>query len=154
MDTIKVYVVGKEKAELICPSCSKATVICIADTDISKNCEIECICKTTFLVIFEKRKSFRGRVLLTGTCFSKSDSTEGKTVKIVNLSRTGMLFLKDTGEKPELNETIRLRFRPKVSNNVIRCTALVRNIDGDSIGAQFLNLNLDAQKLIGSCVLA
>lgn len=154
MDSIKVYVVGKEKADLICPSCSKTRVILFADIDMSRNCEIKCTCANTLLVIFEKRKSFRGRVLFAGTCFSKNDPPEVTTVKILNLSKTGMLFLKDTGEKLELNETIRLRFRPKVSNNVIRCTALVRNINGDSIGAKFINLDLNAQKLIGSCVRA
>jgi c-di-GMP-binding flagellar brake protein YcgR len=154
MDPIKMYVVGKEKADVICPSCGRAKVIHFVDTDMSQNCEIECICRNTILVIFEKRRFFRRRVLLTGTCFSKSDPPEGTTVKISNLSRTGMLFLKDTGEKLELNETIRLRFRPKLSNNVIRCTALVKNIGGTSFGAKFLNLDLNAQKLIGSCVRA
>ncbi|MGO9313405.1 MAG: PilZ domain-containing protein [Syntrophobacteraceae bacterium] len=149
MEPIKVYVIGKEKADVICPSCSKANVILFADTDMSQNCEIECSCTNTILVIFEKRRSFRRRVLLTGTCFSKSDPPEGTTVKISNLSRTGVQFLKDTGEKLELNETIRVRFRPKLSNNVIRCTALVKNIDGNSIGVKFLNLDLNAQKLIG-----
>ena len=154
MDPVKVYVVGKEKADVICPSCSRAKVILLVDTDMSQNCEIECICRNTILVIFEKRRSLRRRVLLTGTCFSKSDLSEGTKVKILNLSRTGMLFLKDTGKKLELNETIQLRFRPKLSNNVIRCAALVKHIDGDSIGAKFLNLDLNAQKLIGSCVRA
>ena len=149
MDPIKVYVVGKEKADVICPSCGAAKAIIFADTDMSQNYEIECVCTNTILVIFEKRRTLRGRVLLTGTCFSKSDPPEGTTVKILNLSRTGMLFLKDIGDKPELNETIRFRFRPKVSNNVIRCTALVRNIDGNSIGAKFLNLDFKTQKLIG-----
>jgi hypothetical protein len=152
MDRIKVYVVGKEKTEVICPSCSRAKVILFADTDMSQNCEIECICGKTILVIFEKRRSLRRRVLLTGTCFSKRDPPGGTTVKIVNLSRTGILFLKDAGGKLELNETIRLRFRPKLSNNVIRCSASVKNMDGDNIGAKFLNLDLHAQKVIGSCV--
>jgi len=152
MDAVKVYVVGKEKADLICPSCSRAKVILLGSTDMSENCEIECACGNTIQVIYEKRRSFRRRVLLTGTCFSKSDSLESTTVKILNLSKTGMLFLKDTGEKLELNDTIRLRFRPKISNNVIRCTALVKYIDGERIGAQFLNLDLNAKKLIGSCI--
>ncbi len=151
MNPVKVYVVGKEKADVICPSCSRAKVVLFADTDMSRNCEIECTCRNTIQVIFEKRRSFRRRVLLTGTCYSKGDPPENTTVKILNLSRTGILFLKDTGEKPELNETIRLRFRPKLSNNVIRCSASVKNIDGDNIGAKFLNLDLNAQKLIGSC---
>lgn len=152
MDPVKVYVVGKEKADVICPSCSRGNVILLVDTDMSQNCEIECICGNTISVIFEKRRSFRRHVSLTGTCFSKSDPPEGTTVKILNLSRTGMLFLKVTGERPELNDTIRLRFRPKLSDNVIRCTALVKHIDGDNIGAMFINLDLNAQKLIGSCV--
>jgi hypothetical protein len=149
MDPIKVYVIGKEKADVICPSCGKVNVILFADTDMSQNREIECSCTNTILVIFEKRRSFRKRVLLTGTCFSKSDPPEGTTVKISNLSRTGVQFLKATGKKLELNETIRVRFRPKLPSDVIRCTALVKNIDGDSIGAKFLNLDFKTQKLIG-----
>jgi len=82
MDPVKVYVVGKEKADVICPSCSRAKVILLVDTDMSQNCEIECICRNTILVIFEKRRSLRRRVLLTGTCFSKSDLSEGTKVKI------------------------------------------------------------------------
>jgi c-di-GMP-binding flagellar brake protein YcgR len=150
MDPVKVYVFGQEKAEVICATCSRVKAILLVDTDMSQNCEIECICGNTILLIFEKRKSFRKSVLLTGTCFARSDPAESTTVKILNLSKTGMLFLKDTGEKLGLNETIRLRFRPKLSNNVIRCTALVKHIDGDIIGAQFLNLDLNTQKLIGS----
>ncbi|MGA3115360.1 MAG: PilZ domain-containing protein [Syntrophobacteraceae bacterium] len=73
-------------------------------------------------------------------------------VDILNLSTTGMLFAKVTGEKAELKDTIRLRFRPELSNTVIRCSALVKHIDGDSIGAKSLNLDLNAQKLIASCV--
>jgi len=154
MDPVKVYILGKDKADVLCPSCGRTKVILLVDIDISKNCEVECICGKTMLVIFEKRRSFRRSILLTGTCFSKIDPSEGTTVKILNLSRTGILFLKDTGENIELNETIRLRFRPKISNNVIRCSAVVKHIDGDSIGAKFLNLDLNAQKLISSWVRA
>ena len=138
MDPVKVYVLGKDKADVLCPSCGRTKVIRLADTDIYKNCEIECICGKTIPVIFEKRSSFRKSISLTGTCFSKSDPSEGTTVKILNLSRTGILFLKDTGEKLELNETIRLRFRPPFFKNVIICSASVRHITGDSIGAKFL----------------
>jgi hypothetical protein len=152
MDSVKVYAVGKEKADVICPSCNTINVILSVDTKMSQNCEIECICGNTIQVIFEKRRSFRKPVLITGTCYSKNDPPEGTTVKILNLSKTGTLFLKDTGEKPELNEKIRLRFKPNVSCSVLRCTALVKHVTGDNVGAIFLNLDLNAQKLITSCV--
>ena len=51
MDTVKVYHVGKEKAEVICPSCS---AILLVDIDMSQNSEIECICGNTIMVIFEE----------------------------------------------------------------------------------------------------
>ncbi len=151
MDSVKVYAVGKEKADVICSSCNTVNVISV-DTKMSQNCEIECICGNKIQVIFEKRRSFRRSVLITGTCYSKNDPPEGTTVKISNLSKTGILFLKDTGEKPELNEKIQLRFRPKLTCNVLRCTALVKHVVGDNVGAIFLNLDLNAQKLITSCV--
>ena len=150
MDPVKVYTVGKEKADVVCPSCNNANVIILTDADMSLNCEIVCTCGSTIPLIFEKRRSFRKRVLLTGTCFCKSDPPGGVTVKILNLSKTGMQFQKDAGEKPELNETIRLRFKTKLSGTVIRCVAMVKNIDENKIGARFLNLDLSLQKLIES----
>ena len=151
MDQARVHVLGKEKAEVICPSCGGSKDIILAETELSRNYEIKCICGNSILVVFEKRRSVRKRVLFAGTCFSKGDPTGGTTVKIVNLSKTGIRFLKEAGMKLELDETIRLRFRPKLANNAIRCAALVRNIDGNSIGAKFLYLDLNTQKLIGSC---
>jgi hypothetical protein len=150
MDPVKVYIVGKQKADVVCPSCDRANAIILADADMSLNCEIDCTCGSTIPVIFEKRRSFRKRVLLTGTCFCKSDPPGGVTVKILNLSRSGMQFQKDAGEKPELNETIRLRFKTKLSGTVIRCIAVVKNIDENKIGVRFLNLDLNLQKLIDS----
>jgi predicted RNA-binding Zn-ribbon protein involved in translation (DUF1610 family) len=154
MDSVKVYIVGKEKVDVACPSCGRAKIILLADTDTSRNREMECPCGNTILLIFEKRRAIRSRILLTGTCFSRNDPSGGTTIKILNLSRTGMLFLKETGGKLEPDETIRLRFRPKPHDSVIRCAALVRNIDGDSVGAKFLYLDSNAQKLIGSCIRA
>ncbi len=152
MDPVKVYIVGREKADVICPSCGTTRALIFADTVVSRNCEIECVCGITIPVFFEKRRSVRRPVLLTGTCFSKSDPPGGIMVRISDVSKTGMRFLKDAGERLELNETIRLRLRAKHCNYVIKCTALVKNIDGNNIGVKFLNVDFNTQKIIDSCV--
>jgi hypothetical protein len=152
MDLVKIYVRGKDKAVVTCPSCGKAEVIGLADADLSQNFEIECICGIRIPVIFEKRRSSRKRVLLTGTCFSKNDPPGGTRVKILDLSKGGMRFLKESGENLKLNETVKMRFIAGSSSNVVRCSVQVTNIEGNNIGVKFLNLDLNAQKTIGACV--
>lgn len=152
MDPVKVYVAGKTSVDVACPGCGRTSSLPLDGAKSPQGCETQCGCGIVFPVVFEKRRFFRKPMLLSGTCFSRRDPAGGAPIKIVNLSRAGIQFTKDTGETLEPSETIKLRFRVKPPSHVIRCSALVVNAEGNSIGARFLNLDLESQKLLNSAL--
>ena len=56
MKPVKIFAVGKDKADVICPSCGNSVVVALDDCTIVDNCEIECICGVAIPIIIEKEE--------------------------------------------------------------------------------------------------
>lgn len=149
MKEIKAYVAGKKEAEVICPTCGETQNCPLAEAQFHQPWEVECECGNSFRVLFERRNWYRKEVDFDGICFSRRDPAAGIPVRILNLSKTGIRFLKDTGKTLKPNDPVRLRFVLRPRNDLIECDAIVGCVHEGAVGAKFLNLDLHAQKVLG-----
>ncbi len=149
MDEVKVYVVGNKDICVTCRNCGR-TIPCRLSQIMSKNViKIECECHNIFTTIVERRNFYRKSVKLLGMCYASGDPDEGTPIKIVDISRTGVGFIKYAGKPLLKDEVVKIKFRLSADSNVITITATVTNIKQDHTGVSMVNLDEHTQKLLG-----
>ncbi len=150
MDEVKVYVVENRNVCIICRNCGMEHSIELSDCMSSNTIAIECKCHNKISAFVDRRKFYRKPVELTGICYAPGDPEEGVLVKIFNISRTGMGFIKCGGKSLAKNELITIKFRLHASTNPITIRTSVINIyASDNIGTNIMELDQHTQKLLG-----
>jgi hypothetical protein len=144
----KVYVADKSNVDVLCPKCEKISTLAMAGIDVRRTFTVRCACGNNFPVLFETRKYYRKPLQVLGLCFSKGDRM-AVTIEMLDISRGGCKFKKVEGGKLELREVVTLHFSLGSSQDMVRCSAMVNNIEGNIVGADFLNLDRHSQKIIG-----
>ena len=72
---------------------------------------------------------------------------QGATVKLADISQSGIRFAKMDGRPLQLNERIRVSF--SLNNYTISCVASVYSIRNEVIGAKFIDLDEHSKKVLG-----
>ncbi len=112
--------------------------------------QVQCRCGVTFFVRLEIRKFYRKHARLDGT-YSKYDTSHPAGVEkgkifIEDLSRTGIGFRTARGHNLRVNAVLLVHVvlddRQKTN---LRKSAVVRHVDAQCIGAEFLDFDSDCQ---------
>ncbi|MGO9372842.1 MAG: PilZ domain-containing protein [Syntrophobacteraceae bacterium] len=98
-------------------------------------------------MIFEYRKYYRKPIGSNGKCFAAVNSSEGVSIKLVDISRSGIRFIKTDGKPLQLNKEMRVSF--SLGGDTIFCAASVHNIRNECVGAKFKNLDEHSKKVLG-----
>lgn len=148
-DNIKVYASESKAAYVACPNCSSTNIIGSSSIDSGNIVKVTCGCGYKFSVFVDRRKFYRKQLNATGLCFSAGDPSEGTLVKVLDISKTGICFIKYGGKELEQGEVIRIRMRLDDSTNSITFMATVVDIRTESVGASFVKMNEHTQKVLG-----
>ena len=132
---------------VVCQRCGKTKEINLTDGGSFRSGIAKCACSNTFQVIFENRRHYRKPINLYGKCFAAGDAAGGASAKLVDISRTGIRFIKMDGRPLRVNEKIRVSF--SLGEETVFCAASVYNVSKESIGAKFISLDEHSKKVLG-----
>ena len=148
MGVKKVYVTGDDQGTIICDSCGRWKTANVAHyVSLNKPVKIKCSCGASFSVKFEKRKFYRKKVRLHGTCFI--DDRREEPIFVEDISAGGLGFrmnkgLVEKGDTLNIEFTLDDKARSTVSEDVI-----VRSVKDRLIGAEFTSLSEHSKKVLG-----
>jgi hypothetical protein len=137
----KIFINNDNRATYICPKCKKAGSLRLAGYDsidgvirLAHACE--CGYANTFLV--ERRKFYRKQVILPGLYVIGDDNVKHPII-VKDLSRGGLRFeLLETEENLKVGDKLFVEFYlDDPHKTLIRKNVVIRNIQGDHIGAEF-----------------
>lgn len=147
MEKVKVYLNEARSGFVVCQKCGKSKQIELTNGGNFRSGVAKCACGNTFALTFENRKYYRKPIGSYGKCFAAGDAAEGARVKLVDISRSGMRFIKKDGKPLQLNEKIRVSF--SLGDDTILIAASVYNIRDERIGAKFISLDEHSKKVLG-----
>jgi hypothetical protein len=147
MEKVKVYLNEARSGFVVCNRCGKSKRIVLTNDDTLRSAIAKCACSNAFQVVFENRKYYRKPIGSYAKCFAAGDTAGGVSVKLVDISRSGMRFIKMDGKPLRFNEKIRVSF--SLGEDAISCVASVYNIRNESIGAKFISLDEHGKKVLG-----
>ncbi len=147
MEKVKVYLNEARSGFVVCQKCGKSKQIEFTNGGNPRSGVAKCACGNTFQVIFDRRKYFRKSISAYGKCFAAGDTAEGALVKLIDISRSGVRFIKMDGKPLQLNEKIGFSF--SLGEYAISCAASVYNIRNERIGAKFISLDEHSKKVLG-----
>jgi ssDNA-binding Zn-finger/Zn-ribbon topoisomerase 1 len=131
-----------------CPECSKLYHMTLKNGKLNKQLKVTCKCGGQWNVVFCTRQWYRKYVSLPGSWKNTRGEECGMIVE--NLSMTGIKFLSSKKADLHLEQPIEVSF---VLNNgsLVWINEWVRvvRIEGKSIAAKFINLDVHSQKVIG-----
>ena len=148
MEVKKIYVNGNDQATIICDSCGKWKTANVARyVNLNKPVKIRCSCKAVFSVTFEKRKFYRKRVRLHGTCFM--DGRREEPIFIEDISAGGLGFRMNKGAV-EKGDTLSVEFTLDDNARSTLCEdVIVRTVKDRLVGAAFAGLSEHSKKVLG-----
>jgi hypothetical protein len=146
--TVKtIFTDADDQAMIVCEDCGKTKRVHAANfRGFSKPLKVQCGCGATFFVRLELRKFYRKETRLDGE-YSKLDSHSRSSVErgkifVEDLSRTGIGFRTTITHNIRVNEVVVVQFVLDDSQKTeIRKSAIVRRIEEQFIGAEFLDFD-------------
>lgn len=152
MKTVKVYLIENRDVFVVCPHCSSDKSIdlskMLSQVKFQNIIMFNCTCGNQFSIFLERRKFYRKPTNITGICFSAADP-EGVVINILDISMSGICFVKNGGKELVKDETVRLQFRLGEPKDAVVSLVSTINVRASKIGAQFINLDEYARKKIG-----
>jgi hypothetical protein len=148
-ESLKVFLSDSGKTTVKCPFCKKCHHTTVPKHFHNKPVMGKCNCGQSFPVLFDSRKYYRKEVRLPGMYWNTFGEKDLMTVTTLSFSGAGF----ESGQRnPSLNsgETIRLNFLLKNSDKIwIKSDALVRRVNGNQIGVDFIGMEEHHQKCLG-----
>ena len=150
MGKITINVAGKESVDLMCLKCGNSRQVSIASLPPGDNMyRIKCKCGEAYSVAFDRRRFIRRKTDLRGVYFTESRMKD-ELIEISNVSMTGLCFVKNDKCDLRMGQIITLNFvLDNVNKDTVECKAIIRQIQGERIGVEFMNLSPGAQRTIG-----
>jgi len=147
MEKVKVYLNVARSGFLVCQRCGKSKRIEFTNSENLRSVVAKCPCGNTFAVIFENRKYYRKPVGSYGKCFATGDPAWGASVRLVDVSLSGIRFIKLNGKPLQPKEQIGVSF--SLGGDAVFCAASVYRIYNEGIGAKFISLDNHSKKVLG-----
>ncbi|MGA2223003.1 MAG: PilZ domain-containing protein [Syntrophobacteraceae bacterium] len=150
MDLITINIAGKESISLVCSQCGCAREINVSNLpDIGKVYKVKCKCIHPFSVAFDKRKDKRKRTKLIGTYFFEHSMTDS-IIDVVDLSRGGIAFIRTDNNTLKIGDRLIIRFNlDNLEQDTIECVITIRNILGNRVCGQFLDMRGGMNRMLG-----
>lgn len=143
MQNTIAFVKSDSMANITCPSCNSSRILLVTPyKDKKHTLRIRCGCKEVFLALLEFRRHKRRRVTLKGT-FSTAHQhlqREGQMV-ISDISKGGIRCQVSNSAGLEEGYVLSLDYKLcDIGNSEINIKAVIRHIQGMTIGCEFLIL--------------
>lgn len=155
--TQKLFVHGKREVGITCPNCQKTKIMKVEEFKVSQHpFRVKCPCGSSFNVLLERRAYYRKATNLKGSYSRKSDpQTQGWRLVVKELSIKGMGFQVDGTCSVKEGDVFHTQFTlDNESESVIRGKVIVRKVNGEDVGAEFLELDPNARKELGFFLMA
>jgi len=148
MDVITINIAGRESVNLVCSKCGSARRIDISSLpNIGKVYRIECKCIHGFSIAFDKIKYKHKKTNFIGT-YSLDNSLTDNIIDIIDLSRGGLGFIGSDKNKIKIGDRLTVRFNiDNAESDMINCTILVRNVIGNRVCCEFLDMTPESVSL-------
>ena len=147
----KVFVDSENKANFVCPSCTKSRTVDVTKfLDVKANAKLKakCPCGHSYSVFLERRKFYRKETKLPGV-FRPDKNGKEYPMTVTNISRSGLRFMSSEIRNLEADDRILVEFRlDDNAKSIIKKKATVRKIGGSYVGAEFCFLD-NYDKLLG-----
>ena len=148
-ESLKVFLNHCGKTTVKCPFCEKCYYTTVPEHFYNKPVRAKCNCGESFPVLFDSRKYYRKEVRLPGEYWNRFGEKDLMTVTTLSFSGAGF----ESGQRnPSTNsgETIRLNFLLQNRDKIwIKSQALVRRVNGNQIGVDFMEMDEHHQKCLG-----
>ncbi len=150
LSTITVHVDSDNYALFSCPFCGNAKRISVEkfkhkNHSVSTRCE----CKRLFKSQLNFRRFYRKSVALSGEIMSlSSNDSVWRKMNVCDLSMSGLRFRMlesvfiEKGDKLRIKFNLEMKKSPLVDKEVV-----VRFVNGDTFGCEFINLALEEKEL-------
>lgn len=131
-----------------CPKCRIRTKVDLDKIGRTYHCQVQCSCGNIFIADIELRERSRKQLDIPGSyrIISREDvgpdTLEGGSCRVIDLSRTGLAFLKNTGEQVAPGEIVQVNFRlddTEATEIVQVCEA--RHVKENFVGCRLLSEN-------------
>jgi hypothetical protein len=148
-ESLKIFLSDSGKTTVKCPFCKKCHHTTVPKHLHNKPVQGKCNCGKSFPVLFDSRKYYRKEVRLPGEYWNTFGEKDLMTVTTLSFSGAGF----ESGQRnPSISsgETIRLNFMLKNRDKIwIKSNALVRRVNGNQIGVDFMGMDEHQQKCLG-----
>lgn len=145
-DSQKAYIDEDRQARILCTTCGEEKAVdadpcsCGEESPLAVNCR----CGFQFLVVLErnKRRDSRYKVELWGEYAMPTSHNASSEMVVEDMSSGGLRFMTEDEADLWTGDLLSIRIAPeKPGGPVISRNAIVRHIEGRSVGAQFCDDN-------------
>jgi hypothetical protein len=148
-ESLKVFLGSNGKTTVKCPFCGTSHRTEVPKDFHNKLLKGKCNCGESFPLLFDSRKYYRKAVWLPGEYWNSVGEKDLMTVTTLSFSGAGF----ESGRmypSVKTGETIRLNFLLKRNDRLwIRSSALVRRVNGNHVGVDFIGMDDYQQKCLG-----
>jgi len=146
---MKVFVGPSGRSTVKCPFCEKHHYKEVPKYLYHKPVRAKCKCGKSFPVLFDRRGNCRTEVQLAGEYWDTFDKKDLMTVTTLSTSGAGFEAARSTPDV-SVGETIQVSFWLNGPfSNWINTKAIVKRIDRNRIGVEFIGLYEHQQKCLG-----
>ena len=142
------------RATIKCPFCEKSHYTAVPNYLRNRTVRVKCDCGESFPVLFDSRKHRRREAWLPGQYWDSSGKKDQMTV--ISISAAGVGFQAARCEPTvKLGETIQIRFF--LNDGYCTCITtkgIVRSLNRNRIGVEFISLDEHQRKHIGLCLMS
>ncbi len=147
----KIYIGNRDQVPITCARCGLTKYMDV--TKVSnwyRPFRVNCSCRFSFLVIFEKRGYYRKVTDLTGYCARLDSEGVDWMITVENLSQTGIGFRTSAKNDIAVNERLKIEFTlDNEQKTVVKTTLIVACVKDKYVGGKFQDLPGHAKKQIG-----
>jgi hypothetical protein len=139
--TQQVGIEGANTTKITCPQCNNTRIVDISKYRNSKSSvKAKCICGAVFSVpIKDLRRFYRKRTRLPGS-YLHTDNDHVGVIMVKNVSFSGLGFETEKEHHIEVGDVLGVKFMLNDGKKTeIRRTVLVKNVHGNTVGAEFCN---------------
>ncbi|MDJ0801479.1 MAG: zinc ribbon domain-containing protein [Desulfobacterales bacterium] len=144
---LRLFAADGADYQLTCPKCGRQETVAPSIFEkMGAVLRVNCPCQCSFRILREMRHTFRKAVQLDGL-FAQDMSHLNKMavvnvwgpMVVTNISKTGLKFTAEKASLLHLEDRVHLRFYlDNSSKTLIKKSALVKSIRGDTVGCEFL----------------
>lgn len=141
MTDIRIFVNESGEAGFLCPKCGADNRLEVPDDDAGLvETPVRCDCGFRGRALVDKRRAPRMTVTLAGEV--SKDESRSRPITVRVLSRLGLGFKAPENSNIRVGDEVGVElFLEDVGAAVIRKKAVVRDVSGDFVGAEFLSRN-------------